>query len=84
MCQLLQRLRLMKSLATAVEGLLTAVRTRWSRRRRQLRASDLGAAYEAAWDEWDASGDSDAWNDVIGDGLVTRSNRSTDQTLKVD
>lgn len=37
---------------------------------RLLRASELGAAYAAAWEEWDASGDSDAWNDVVGDGLV--------------
>jgi Arc/MetJ-type ribon-helix-helix transcriptional regulator len=37
---------------------------------RLLRASELGAAYAAAWEEWDASGDSDAWNDVAGDGLV--------------
>ena len=84
MCLRLQRSQLMKSLATAVESLVTAVRTRWSRRRRQLRASDLGDAYAAAWDEWDASGDSGAWNDVIGDGLVTGSHRSIDQTSKVD
>jgi Arc/MetJ-type ribon-helix-helix transcriptional regulator len=38
---------------------------------RLLRASELGAAYAAAWDEWDASGEEDAWNDVVGDGLVT-------------
>jgi hypothetical protein len=31
----------------------------------------LGAAYAAAWDEWDASGEEDAWNDVVVDGLVT-------------
>lgn len=38
---------------------------------RLLRASELGAAYSAAWDEWEASGDSEEWNDVVGDGLVT-------------
>ncbi len=38
---------------------------------RLLRASELGAAYAAAWDEWDVSGEEDAWNDVVGDGLVT-------------
>jgi Arc/MetJ-type ribon-helix-helix transcriptional regulator len=38
---------------------------------RLLRASELGAAYAAAWDEWDASGEEDAWNDVVVDGLVT-------------
>jgi Arc/MetJ-type ribon-helix-helix transcriptional regulator len=38
---------------------------------RLLRASELGAAYAAAWDEWDASGEADAWNEVVGDGLVT-------------
>jgi Arc/MetJ-type ribon-helix-helix transcriptional regulator len=37
---------------------------------RLLRASELGAAYAAAWDEWDASGDSEAWNTAVGDGLV--------------
>jgi Arc/MetJ-type ribon-helix-helix transcriptional regulator len=36
---------------------------------RLLRASELGAAYEAAWDEWDQTGDAGAWDAVVGDGL---------------
>jgi Arc/MetJ-type ribon-helix-helix transcriptional regulator len=36
---------------------------------RLLRVADLGPAYEAAWDEWTSSGDSDAWNSAVGDGL---------------
>lgn len=39
---------------------------------RLLRASELGAAYAAAWDEWEASGDSDVWNEVVDDSLATR------------
>jgi len=37
---------------------------------RLLRASEFGAAYAAAWDEWDASGESEAWNVVVDDGPV--------------
>jgi Arc/MetJ-type ribon-helix-helix transcriptional regulator len=36
---------------------------------RLLRASELGAAYEDAWDEWDAAGEADAWEATTGDGL---------------
>jgi Arc/MetJ-type ribon-helix-helix transcriptional regulator len=37
---------------------------------RLLRASELGAAYEDAWQEWAESGDAEQWESVIGDGLV--------------
>jgi Arc/MetJ-type ribon-helix-helix transcriptional regulator len=33
-----------------------------------LRAGELGTAYEAAWDEWDAS-DANVWDVTSGDGL---------------
>ena len=36
---------------------------------RLLRMSNLEAAYEAAWAEWDASEDKVLWDSVIGDGL---------------
>lgn len=36
---------------------------------RMLRASGLGGAYEQAWDEWDASGESELWESTAGDGL---------------
>jgi Arc/MetJ-type ribon-helix-helix transcriptional regulator len=36
---------------------------------RLLRTSELGAAYEAAWDEWAAGDDAEAWSAVAGDGL---------------
>jgi Arc/MetJ-type ribon-helix-helix transcriptional regulator len=36
---------------------------------RLLRASGLGGAYEQAWDEWDASGESELWESTAGDGL---------------
>ena len=36
-----------------------------------LRAAQLGAAYEEAWEGWTASGDADAWETAIGDGLGT-------------
>jgi Arc/MetJ-type ribon-helix-helix transcriptional regulator len=36
---------------------------------RLLRASGLAPAYAAAWEEWDASGETEAWNSVVGDGL---------------
>lgn len=36
---------------------------------RLLRASELGAAYEAAWDEWAASEDADLWSKVSADGM---------------
>ena len=36
---------------------------------RLLRASELGVAYESAWDEWAASGESDRWEATVDDGL---------------
>ena len=36
---------------------------------RLLRTGELGAAYEAAWDEWAADADNAAWDEVVGDGL---------------
>ena len=36
---------------------------------RLLRASELGPAYAEAWEEWKTSGEADAWDSVIGDGL---------------
>ena len=36
---------------------------------RLLRASGLGAAYEDAWSDWDASDESDAWETALPDGL---------------
>lgn len=34
---------------------------------RLLRASELGAAYEQAWDEWAESGDAALWDSAAGD-----------------
>lgn len=36
---------------------------------RMLRDRDLERAYEAAWDEWDASGDAAVWEATTADGL---------------
>lgn len=36
---------------------------------RLLRTGELGAAYEAAWDEWAADADNAAWDEAVGDGL---------------
>ena len=36
---------------------------------RLLRTSGLGPAYAEAWEEWTTSGDADAWDSVVGDGL---------------
>lgn len=33
-----------------------------------LRASELGVAYEAAWEDW-VSEDADAWETTAGDGI---------------
>lgn len=38
---------------------------------RLLRASELGGDYADAWKEWSESGDAEAWDAVIGDGLAT-------------
>ena len=36
---------------------------------RLLRSAELGAPYEAAWEEWAAEGDSSLWSSTSGDGL---------------
>jgi Arc/MetJ-type ribon-helix-helix transcriptional regulator len=36
---------------------------------RVLRRSHLEEDYAAAWEEWDASGEREAWESVAGDGL---------------
>ena len=36
---------------------------------RLLRTSGLGAAYEQAWSEWSADGDSEVWEAVASDGV---------------
>ncbi|MEI6664465.1 MAG: ribbon-helix-helix domain-containing protein [Actinomycetes bacterium] len=35
---------------------------------RLLQASEMGAAYQAAWEEW-AAGDADSWEPTVADGL---------------
>ena len=35
-----------------------------------LRQPDLEEGYEAAWDEWAASGEQAVWDSTIGDGLT--------------
>ncbi|MCP2289339.1 ribbon-helix-helix protein, CopG family [Nocardia amikacinitolerans] len=35
-----------------------------------LRSRSLEDAYEAAWDEWDASDEDDVWSIATGDGLA--------------
>ena len=37
---------------------------------RLLRASELGSAYEQAWQEWERSGAAEEWDTVVGDGLA--------------
>ncbi len=37
---------------------------------RMLRLSELDHDYEAAWDEWEASGDQAAWDGTAADGLT--------------
>lgn len=39
---------------------------------RLLRAAELGAAYQAAWDEWFASADAELWDSTVGDGIGER------------
>jgi antitoxin MazE9 len=36
---------------------------------RVLRTAELGATYEAAWDEWTAAGEAVAWEETTSDGL---------------
>ncbi len=38
---------------------------------RLLRASELSGDYAEAWDEWSESGDADAWDATVSDGLAT-------------
>jgi Arc/MetJ-type ribon-helix-helix transcriptional regulator len=38
---------------------------------RLLRTAELAAAYEHAWDQWAADGDSESWNSATADGLPT-------------
>lgn len=39
---------------------------------RILRATELGASYEDAWDDWTATGEADAWEGTAADGLGAR------------
>ena len=36
---------------------------------RLLRAAELGATYQAAWEEWATTGEADLWEPATGDGL---------------
>lgn len=38
---------------------------------RLLRATELGVDYAKAWNEWSESGDADAWDAVVSDGLAS-------------
>lgn len=40
---------------------------------RLLRTAELGAAYESAWEQWTADGESEVWDQTVGDGLPRRS-----------
>ncbi|MBA3619676.1 MAG: ribbon-helix-helix domain-containing protein [Actinomycetota bacterium] len=37
---------------------------------RLLRVGELGEAYEDAWREWTSSGEADAWEAAISDGVT--------------
>lgn len=37
---------------------------------RALRATELGGAYEDAWDDWESSGNAAAWEPTTDDGLA--------------
>ncbi len=37
---------------------------------RLLRHADLDEDYAAAWNEWESSGERDAWEGTVGDGLT--------------
>ncbi len=37
---------------------------------RLLRAAELGAEYESAWDEWDADEQNRGWEQTASDGLT--------------
>jgi Arc/MetJ-type ribon-helix-helix transcriptional regulator len=34
-----------------------------------LRASQLGSAYADAWEQWEASAESEVWESVVADGV---------------
>jgi Arc/MetJ-type ribon-helix-helix transcriptional regulator len=36
---------------------------------RLLKANELGAAYEDAWESWSSDGDADLWETTTGDGM---------------
>jgi len=36
---------------------------------RLLRTAELGAGYEAAWEEWASDGEANLWERATGDGL---------------
>jgi Arc/MetJ-type ribon-helix-helix transcriptional regulator len=36
---------------------------------RLLRASELGPAYENAWEEWSIGREEDGWESTVGDGI---------------
>ena len=36
---------------------------------RLLRTAELGGSYEAAWADWAAEGEAEAWDSTIADGL---------------
>lgn len=36
---------------------------------RLLRASELGASYAEAWQEWEGSGEAGAWEPTVADGM---------------
>lgn len=36
---------------------------------RLLRATQLGEAYAAAWEQWSTEGEADAWETAVSDGL---------------
>lgn len=36
---------------------------------RLLRAAELGADYESAWEEWSTGGEAEAWEPTADDGL---------------
>jgi len=38
---------------------------------RLLRSAELGDAYADAWKQWSDSGEGDAWESTVGDGLAT-------------
>ena len=38
---------------------------------RALRVTELGSAYEDAWDTWESAGEAAAWEPTTGDGLAS-------------